>query len=707
MAQDYYTLEEAAQIVHISPDELKQLARKGELRSFQDRGTWRFRVQDIQELARRRGVGSDPELVLGEAAAPRPTDSPAPRSPASPKTREAEVFDLGGDDETVGLGKELQPDAPGSSRKLAGGSSKKNLKEGPKSGPKSPGPQQPPPGSDSDVRLVADGSDLDFQINLDSDVKMVDDRPPLQVKQRPKGRTGMTGPASPPPRGASGPASPRPKSGRSGTTPGTPAPVDSGVRLVPMDSDSDVRIVGASSDEGELPLGQQPPRSSADSDIRLEKHQQPPPGSDAGMLTEEINLDEELRKQEAQRKAQPQSKVRKQPRLAPQLPTTSPFELSEADLNLPEESQAKQVKKKDDSSSDFELTPAGDSSSPLELGSSEFELTLQGTSSSPLEPASSEEFRLELPDDEVGLGEPAPPGQLKGPTSGISLDNPVDSGISLEQGGEGSDEIEFELSLDAGNTPKPKSAAADSDSEFELTLDSEEPKVPGAAAASDSEFELTLDGDAPKPAADSSSEFELTLDDSGGLSPLDVDGSPQVKADDDKDIFETDFEVPALEEESGSQAVALDDADTGLDSSDFDISLSGDEIAVEDESGSEVVPLDEEDADPAAATQAARARKKGSAAVADLDEEADPGFGEIEEEGAVEEDAIPGRTVVKEKLIPAAPWGAMPVVFMLPCVFVMFVLAILGFELVQSMSGYKSPGLLTKAIGDLLGQKLK
>jgi Ca-activated chloride channel family protein len=39
------------------------------------------------------------------------------------------------------------------------------------------------------------------------------------------------------------------------------------------------------------------------------------------------------------------------------------------------------------------------------------------------------------------------------------------------------------------------------------------------------------------------------------------------------DTFATDFEVPALEDESGSQVVALDDADTGLQSSDFDLAL--------------------------------------------------------------------------------------------------------------------------------------
>ena len=148
MAQDYYTLEEAARIVRMSPDDLKALARKGELRSFQDRGTWRFRAQDIEELARRRGMGSDPELVLGEAPPPpKSTDSPVPRSPV--KSREAEAFDfkLEDEDESVGVGKEFLLDVPDSGRRPGGSSKKKPDKDGPrsgpKSGPKSPGPRSP------------------------------------------------------------------------------------------------------------------------------------------------------------------------------------------------------------------------------------------------------------------------------------------------------------------------------------------------------------------------------------------------------------------------------------------------------------------------------------------------------------------------------------------------------------------------------------
>ena len=60
-------------------------------------------------------------------------------------------------------------------------------------------------------------------------------------------------------------------------------------------------------------------------------------------------------------------------------------------------------------------------------------------------------------------------------------------------------------------------------------------------------------------------------------------------------------------------------------------------------------------------------------------------------------------TVVKEKLIPPAQWGVMPVIFMLPCVIVMVLVGILGFEMVQSSSGLKPPGPLTVAIAEQIG----
>src|SRR5262249_52364130 len=152
--------------------------------------------------------------------------------------------------------------------------------------------------------------------------------------------------------------------------------------------------------------------------------------------------------------------------------------------------------------------------------------------------------------------------------------------------------------------PKPASGKPDESSgEFELSLDDSSDEQEALKEEPDSsEFELSLDADSSElelqPAAqDSDSEFELTLDDSGGSPPLE-DSSGE------RDIFETDFEVPALEEESGSEAVALDEDATDLES-DFDLALGEEDAPAEDESGSQVVALeDEEEADEAAATVA-------------------------------------------------------------------------------------------------------
>src|SRR5208283_176684 len=54
----------------MSPEELKSKAQHREIRAFLDGGSWRFRVVDIDELARRRGLGSDPQLRLSDLEVP-------------------------------------------------------------------------------------------------------------------------------------------------------------------------------------------------------------------------------------------------------------------------------------------------------------------------------------------------------------------------------------------------------------------------------------------------------------------------------------------------------------------------------------------------------------------------------------------------------------------------------------------------------------
>src|SRR5438128_4524869 len=152
MVQGYYTLDEAARILGMAIEDLSQMARRREVRAFADRGTWRFRTQDIEELARRRGQGSNPDLQLGEAPRPQPHDTPTARTSPEPKDEGVFNFGLGTETEHVDLGQELGVET----------GSHSPTKTGSKSGGKSPGPKSPTskPGSDSDVRLVPDGSNV-------------------------------------------------------------------------------------------------------------------------------------------------------------------------------------------------------------------------------------------------------------------------------------------------------------------------------------------------------------------------------------------------------------------------------------------------------------------------------------------------------------------------------------------------------------------
>ncbi len=60
----YLSLEEAAGLLKIKTDELIRLREKGEVRGFADRGTWKFKAEDIQELGRRRQPDSSPEVPM-------------------------------------------------------------------------------------------------------------------------------------------------------------------------------------------------------------------------------------------------------------------------------------------------------------------------------------------------------------------------------------------------------------------------------------------------------------------------------------------------------------------------------------------------------------------------------------------------------------------------------------------------------------------
>ena len=64
MAQKYIGLEEAAEFVGVPPDELVRHREKGEIRGFADRGTWKFKRDDLHELRRRLQADSNPDVPI-------------------------------------------------------------------------------------------------------------------------------------------------------------------------------------------------------------------------------------------------------------------------------------------------------------------------------------------------------------------------------------------------------------------------------------------------------------------------------------------------------------------------------------------------------------------------------------------------------------------------------------------------------------------
>jgi hypothetical protein len=352
------------------------------------------------------------------------------------------------------------------------------------------------------------------------------------------------------------------------------------------------------------------------------------------------------------------------------------------------------------SPSSGKLSLGGSSASTRPPDSSEFELSLD---------ADSDDFDLQMNNDggdEVDIGTLPKDKSAKASKSGINLNDPADSGISLEKGKK-TDKKKDDKKKD---DKKKQDDSEGSDVDFELSLDSSA-VASGTKLGAPKSGKLVLD-------SDSDSEFELTLDDSGGSSLEQAAlGESDVKnKDDDKgDIFETDFEIPPMTDESGSEAVAVE-SDTDLDKADFELESDSSE-----ESGSEVVVLEDEETAPKAKKGGAKAKPKklvAEEADVDLEDEEDEGSAAGALKGAKgkkrdadddEDEAAtsPAGTVDR----PTKPWGVVPVLFLFPTFAFVLIGAIMGYELLNTMWGYQQPkkptAPLTTAIAGVFGMELK
>lgn len=185
-----------------------------------------------------------------------------------------------------------------------------------------------------------------------------------------------------------------------------------------------------------------------------------------------------------------------------------------------------------------------------------------------------------------------------------------------------------------------------------------------------------------------SSEFELSVEESGS-DLLSLDGSmsgegvgTQVVDDSSSD---SEFELN-LDEEVGVVSDVEAASDGGLDSS-FELEPS------DSDSGSQVVEVEDgNDADPMGATaefNELEVVEDGSSsqvvAIDDVEEveEVVEEISEVTEE--VEEEVEEGRPLVYAG---DAPWGALPTIFLIPGVLILFVVGLMSLELMRGMYGF-------------------
>lgn len=247
MGKKYLNIEEAAELLGIAPSEVTRLREKGDIRAFADRGNWKFKPEDVEQLKRTREYDSDPAVPLA-------------RKPATDESVLSDEDALGQQPTIIRkseLGKSSDSDVQLVSDNLLGedeedvdvsladsDSDVRLATEVPRGSVES---------SDSDVKLVGPSDSLSDvkligdrkQPDSDSDVKITDAKPESDSDVK-----------------------------LPGAAPGSDSDVrlslddsDSDVRLAPSanvlddDSDSDVKLAGGSSKKGAV--------DRSDSDVRL------------------------------------------------------------------------------------------------------------------------------------------------------------------------------------------------------------------------------------------------------------------------------------------------------------------------------------------------------------------------------------------------------------------------------------------------------
>ncbi|MGL6076090.1 MAG: hypothetical protein ACRC8S_18180 [Fimbriiglobus sp.] len=425
----------------------------------------------------------------------------------------------------------------------------------------------------------------------------------------------------------------------------------------PSDDDEPLLI----SEDDSIFSSKAPPKRSSDSDVRLDFNFAPNPNNpELTMPTEEISID----------LSGPSSAIIKPSSASGKLsaPKSGTKLSGPESAKIPSPMKGSSKTTSDDSSSEFELSldPSNDS---LEL-----ELTTDSS-------------------EEIDLGGLELSNDPRSGQSGINLGKPADSGLSLEKKSSKTGPINFAATPD------------DSSDEFELSLDA----APMSGKLSGPKS-FTNRSTGPN----SDSEFELTLDENSGIVD-DLANSLQADADDDADsqIFETDFDVPSLDDDSGSAVVEETDVEGGID-----LDMSDLEEVTDDDSASQVLVVDD-DAEPILEDdEAPRSKKKPRSLSSALDaigdedlEEGESASGALRgvRRGDDDDDDNYGSAPVQQVVAAPAKWGALPGIVLLLTLPLMFLGALMSYESVRGMWGYHQPtqpsNSLVRGMADLVGLK--
>ena len=545
MAKKYLSLEEAAGLLDMTTEQLMKIRERGDIRGFADRGSWKFREQDIDEFQRSRQADSSPDFPIISLT-----------SSSSSVLEEPDAADLSSSDSDVRLFFDKAPFDNKDAKGLAESGSDVQL-----SGDSGPNLEQDESedtldlsgwgsdakisDSDSDVKLVGAGTQPDIDLGAtfnmtgdsDSDVVMVTDTDSeinLSVDSEL-----------------------RISDSDSDVRLSTEEDSDSDVTLSTEDSDSDVQLADNSiTDNDVLAASALIEGIDSDSDVKLMGKEDlllPDNDSDSDVkLSSNIDrTDSDIRLAE--------------PSPAPTAKATQlPFPPDDSDLKLINKSTGVR-KNRPDSGISLDVRGSGlgldadESGISLELDSgisldaNDSGISLEGYDSGISLEANDSGISLEGYDSGTNLRDDSGI-SLEGFESGTGLGG--DSGISLDGGDSG---ISIELDDDSGISVKPD--------DLGRTVPMQ--AIPGAKAALSESTGMTTQFEIPRVTVGNDSEFELA-----GLDDDDDEvgaGTGVLTFEDDEDLDSSrTVAVPALAGAAVQDEDAVEESEDGSVEEEYD-----------------------------------------------------------------------------------------------------------------------------------------